>query len=54
VPSLTTVSVAKEHMGRIAAERVLDIVEKKDKTVKKELAPVELIGRDSTVKAAGH
>ena len=54
VPSLTTVSVAKEHMGRIAAERVLDIVENKDKTVKKELAPVELIGRDSTVKAAGH
>jgi LacI family transcriptional regulator len=54
VPPLTTVSVAKEHMGRLAAERVLDMVENKDRTVKKELAPVELIGRDSTAKATGH
>ncbi len=54
VPPLTTISVAKEHMGRLAAERVLDMVENKDKAVKKELAPVELIGRSSCAKAATH
>lgn len=53
VPPLTTVSVAKEHMGRVAAERVLDIVEKKDKTVRRDLAPVELIERASTTQATG-
>ncbi len=47
---LTTISVAKEHMGRVAAERIIEMVESKDKLVKCELAPVELIVRASTGK----
>jgi LacI family transcriptional regulator len=47
---LTTISVAKEHLGRMAAERVIEMVEAKDRTVKRELAPVELIVRSSTGK----
>ena len=50
VPALSTISVAKEHLGRMAASRLLEIIETKDKTVKRELAPVELIIRASTGK----
>lgn len=49
-PPLTTVSVAKEHMGKLAVFRLLELVEKKDSAVQRLEAPVELIVRNSTAK----
>jgi LacI family repressor for deo operon, udp, cdd, tsx, nupC, and nupG len=47
-PPLTTVGVVKEHMGRRAMARLIELVEGVDRTVKVELAPVRLIVRGST------
>ena len=47
-PPLTTISVAKEHMGRRAMARLIELVEGVDRTVKIELSPVKLIIRGST------
>ncbi len=47
-PPLTTVGVVKEHMGRRAMARLIELVEHTDTKVKTELAPVELVIRAST------
>jgi DNA-binding LacI/PurR family transcriptional regulator len=47
-PPLTTVGVVKEHMGRRAMARLIELVEGVDDRVKVELAPVKLIVRGST------
>jgi LacI family transcriptional regulator len=47
-PPLTTISVAKEHMGQRAMARLIELVEGVDRTVKVELSPVKLIVRGST------
>jgi DNA-binding LacI/PurR family transcriptional regulator len=47
-PPLTTVGVVKEHMGRRAMARLIELVEGVDRTVKVELAPVRLVVRGST------
>jgi DNA-binding LacI/PurR family transcriptional regulator len=47
-PPLTTVGVVKEHMGRRAMARLIELVERTDDRVKTELAPVELVSRAST------
>ena len=50
-PALTTLDVAKEHMGKLAVTRVLEIIENKDLGVLRQEVPVELIVRNSTSKA---
>jgi LacI family transcriptional regulator len=50
-PPLTTIGVVKEHMGRRAMSRLLDLVEGDDGKVKTELAPVTLVVRASTARA---
>ena len=47
-PPLTTVKVVKEHMGRRAMTRLIELVERADNRVKVEIAPVELVLRSST------
>jgi len=47
-PPLTTVGVVKEHMGRRAMSRLLELVEGTDSTVKREVVPVRLAVREST------
>jgi DNA-binding LacI/PurR family transcriptional regulator len=47
-PPLTTIGVVKEHMGRRAVARLVELVEGVDRTVKVELAPVKLVVRGST------
>jgi DNA-binding LacI/PurR family transcriptional regulator len=47
-PPLTTVGVVKEHMGRRAMARLIELVEQTDVRVKTEIAPVELVTRAST------
>ncbi len=47
-PPLTTIGVVKEHMGRRAMARLIELVQGVDKSVKVELAPVELVVRGST------
>ena len=47
-PPLTTIKVVKEHMGRRAMTRLIELVERTDARVKVELAPVELVQRGST------
>jgi len=49
-PPLTTIKVTKEHMGRRAMTRLIELVERTDTRVKLELAPVELLPRASTAK----
>jgi DNA-binding LacI/PurR family transcriptional regulator len=49
-PPLTTVGVVKEHMGRRAMTRLLELVEATDTKVKTELIPVDLVIRGSTAK----
>jgi DNA-binding LacI/PurR family transcriptional regulator len=49
-PPLTTIGVTKEHMGRRAMARLIEIVEGVDQTVKVELAPVKLVVRGSTAR----
>ena len=47
-PPLTTVGVVKEHMGRRAMTRLLELVEGTDQKVKREVVPVKLVVRAST------
>lgn len=49
-PALTTVGVAKEHMGKLAVTRILEIIENKDLGVLRQEVPVELITRNSSAK----
>jgi DNA-binding LacI/PurR family transcriptional regulator len=49
-PPLTTVGVVKEHMGRRAMSRLIELVEGVDDRVKVELAPVKLVVRGSTAR----
>jgi DNA-binding LacI/PurR family transcriptional regulator len=49
-PSLTTVSAAKEYMGKLAVSRVLEMIENKETPPKRQEVPVELIVRNSTAK----
>jgi DNA-binding LacI/PurR family transcriptional regulator len=49
-PPLTTIKVVREHMGRRAMTRLIELVERTDKLVKMEIAPVELVLRESTGK----
>ena len=49
-PPLTTVGVVKEHMGRRAMARLIELVEGVDDRVKIELAPVKLVVRGSTAR----
>jgi DNA-binding LacI/PurR family transcriptional regulator len=47
-PPLTTVSVVKEHLGRRAMTRLLELVEGTDREVKHENVTVQLVVRGST------
>ncbi len=49
-PPLTTIKVVKEHMGRRAMTRLIELVERTDTRVKMEVAPVELVLRSSTAR----
>ena len=49
-PPLTTIGVVKEHMGRRAMARLVELVERVDDRVKIEVAPVEILIRGSTAK----
>ncbi len=49
-PPLTTVSPAKEHMGKLAVSRVLEMIENKETPPRRQETPVELIVRNSTSK----
>ena len=49
-PPLTTIGVVKEHMGRRAMSRLIDLVEGSERKVKTELAPVTLVLRASTAR----
>ncbi len=49
-PPLTTVGVGKEHMGRRAMARLVELVERVDDHVRVEVARVELIVRGSTAR----
>lgn len=49
-PPLTTIGIEKEHMGRRAMARLIEIVEGGDRRVHTETAPVDLIVRKSTGK----
>ncbi len=49
-PPLTTVSAAKEYMGKLAVSRVLEMIENKDTPPKRQEVPVELIVRNSASK----
>lgn len=52
-PPLTTVNVAKQFMGKMAVTRLLELIELKDQTVRRDRAPVDLILRGSTTKPGG-
>ncbi len=49
-PPLTTIGVVKEHMGRRAMARLIELVEGVDDRVKVEIAPVKLVVRASTAR----
>jgi LacI family transcriptional regulator len=51
-PPLTTISAPKEYMGKLAIARLLEIIESKEWTPRKQDVPVELIVRQSTAKPA--
>ena len=48
-PDLTTIRVLKEELGKIAVQRIVDIINTKTKTIVTTRVPVELIIRGSTV-----
>lgn len=52
-PPLTTVGVVKEHLGRRAMTRLLELVEGTDNEVKREVVPVKLVIRGSTAHPGG-
>lgn len=47
-PKLTTMAIYKEEIGSIAAKRLIDKIQKGDKSILKVLVNAELIERDST------
>jgi DNA-binding LacI/PurR family transcriptional regulator len=49
-PPLTTISPAKEYMGKLAVSRLLELIDNKDLPPKRQEVPVELIIRQSTGK----
>jgi LacI family transcriptional regulator len=49
-PALTTVSAAKEYMGKLAVTRLLEMIVNKDTPARRQEVPVELIVRQSTAK----
>lgn len=49
-PPLTTISAAKEYMGKMAVDRILELIENKELPPKRQEVPVELIVRQSTAK----
>jgi LacI family transcriptional regulator len=49
-PPLTTVSAAKEFMGKLAVSRLFELIENKDTPPRRQEVPVELIVRASTGK----
>jgi LacI family transcriptional regulator len=49
-PPLSTVSAAKEYMGKLAVSRILEAIENKETPPKRQEVPVELIVRNSTAK----
>ncbi len=49
-PPLTTVSAAKEYMGKLAVTRILEMIENRETPPKRLEVPVELIIRNSTAK----
>ena len=51
-PPLTTVSAAKEYMGKLAVTRLLEMIENKDTPARRQEVPVELIVRQSAAKPA--
>jgi LacI family transcriptional regulator len=48
-PHLTTVRVFKEDLGKIAVQRIVDVIKTGSPSVVTTLVPVELVVRDSTV-----
>ena len=48
-PRLTTIRVFKEEMGKLAVQRLVDIINSKSQAVVTTHVPVELVVRDSTV-----
>jgi DNA-binding LacI/PurR family transcriptional regulator len=52
-PPLTTISVGKEQMGRQATARLIELVEGKRADALEEIAPVELVVRNSTAPPRG-
>lgn len=52
-PPLTTVGLVKEHLGRRAIARLLELVEGTDSEVKLEIVPVQLVVRQSTASPVG-
>jgi len=51
-PSLSTVRVPKEEMGKLAVQRLVEAMKLKSKAVVKTRIPVELVVRESTTKSA--
>jgi DNA-binding LacI/PurR family transcriptional regulator len=49
-PPLTTVSAAKEFMGKAAVARLIELIENKELPPKRLEVPIELIVRQSTAK----
>jgi len=47
-PRLTTIRVFKEEMGKLAVQRLVDIIKSKTETVTTVHVPVEFIMRDSS------
>lgn len=47
-PSLTTVGVPKDEMGKLAVQRLVDVVKSKSRTIVTIRVPVELVIRNST------
>lgn len=49
-PPLTTISVAKEYMGKLAVSRILEAIDNKEKLAQVREVPVQLVYRNSTDK----
>jgi DNA-binding LacI/PurR family transcriptional regulator len=52
-PPLTTVGLVKEELGRRAMARLLELVEGRNRKIRREVVPVELVVRRSTCSPAG-
>jgi len=50
-PPLTTISVAKEYMGKMGVNRLLQMIENEDQKAVRLEVPIELVVRESTAKA---